>query len=49
MFSAGVSQAEGDDVALSLHARADKALYAAEGLGRNRIVSFDSLDQRAAV
>lgn len=41
-FSAGVSQAEGDDVALSLYARADKALYEADGLGRNRIVSFDS-------
>lgn len=32
-FSAGIDQIEGDDVALSLYARADKALYAAKGLG----------------
>ncbi|HEV7321806.1 MAG TPA: diguanylate cyclase [Ensifer sp.] len=48
-FSAGVAQIEGDDVALSLYARADKALYAAKTLGRNQIVSFDSLSQRAVV
>lgn len=48
-FSAGVAQVDDGDVALSLYARADKALYAAKSLGRNRIAMLDSLDQRAAV
>ncbi|PRH89029.1 diguanylate cyclase [Labrys okinawensis] len=37
-FSAGVTEAASEDIALSLYARADKALYQAKMLGRNCIV-----------
>lgn len=40
-FSAGLTAVMPDDVALSLYARADRALYAAKAQGRNRILRSD--------
>lgn len=40
-FSAGLTAVMPDDVALSLYARADRALYVAKAQGRNRILRSD--------
>jgi len=48
-FSAGIAAGQPGDIAASLYAQADKALYSAKLAGRNRIHLAGSFPGRSAV